>query len=79
MFKGWCGKYRITCRSFEDDITIEEWEIVKKSNPDQFNSICLDRLNLAIFLKIELIKLKDFKDKLIVQADGIPMSGVKMT
>ena len=64
----------------EDDITIEEWEIVKKSNPDQFNSICLDRLNLSNFLENRIDKIKKIsKDKLIVQADGIPMSGVKMT
>ena len=47
-------------RVSEDDLTIEEWEIVKKSNPDQFNSICLDRLNL-IFLENRIDKIKDFK------------------
>ena len=61
----------------EDDITLQEWEIVKKSNPNQFNSVCLDRLNLSNFLlekRIEKI-MKISQGKLIVQADGIPMSG----
>jgi len=61
----------------EDDITLQEWEIVKKSNPDQFNSVCLDRLNLSNFLlekRIEKI-MEISQGKLIVQADGIPMSG----
>ena len=61
----------------EDEITLKEWEIVKKSNPDQFNSVCLDRLNLSNFSlekRIEKI-MKISQGKLIVQADGIPMSG----
>lgn len=61
----------------EDDITLQEWEIVKNSNPHQFNSVCLDRLNLSNFLlekRIEKI-MKISQGKLIIQADGIPMSG----
>lgn len=61
----------------EDDLTVEEWKIINDSNPNQFNSICLDRLNLSNFLlenRIEKIK-NISKDKLIIQADGIPMSG----
>ena len=61
----------------EDNLTLDEWNIIKDSNPDQFNSVCLDRLNLSNFLlenRIEKIK-NISKDKLIIQADGIPMSG----
>ena len=61
----------------EDSLTLDEWEIIKESNPNQFNSVCLDRLNLSNFLlenRIEKIK-NISKDKLIIQADGIPMSG----
>ena len=61
----------------EDHLTLDEWMIVRDSNPEQFNSVCLDRLNLSNFLlenRIEKIK-QISKDKLIIQADGIPMSG----
>ncbi len=61
----------------EDNLTLDEWEIINQSNPNQFNSVCLDRLNLSNFLlenRIEKIK-NISKDKLIIQADGIPMSG----
>ena len=61
----------------EDNLTLDEWMIINESNPNQFNSVCLDRLNLSNFLlenRIEKIK-KISKDKLIIQADGIPMSG----
>ena len=61
----------------EDSLTLDEWEIIKESNPNQFNSVCLDRQNLSNFLlenRIEKIK-NISKDKLIIQADGIPMSG----
>ncbi len=61
----------------EDNLTLDEWMIIKNSNPNQFNSVCLDRLNLSNFLlenRIEKIK-QISEDKLIIQADGIPMSG----
>ena len=61
----------------EDNLTLDEWMIIKDSNPNQFNSVCLDRLNLSNFLlenRIEKIK-QISEDKLIIQADGIPMSG----
>ena len=61
----------------EDELTLDEWQIIKDSNPNQFNSVCLDRLNLSNFLlenRIEKIK-NISEEKLIIQADGIPMSG----
>ena len=61
----------------EDNLTLDEWEIIMQSNPNQFNSVCLDRLNLSnFFLTNRIEKIKNIsKDKLIIQADGIPMSG----
>ena len=61
----------------EDDVTLDEWKIINESNPNQFNSVCLDRLNLSnFFLENRIEKMRQIsKDKFIVQADGIPMSG----
>jgi ferredoxin len=61
----------------EDKLTLDEWKLINNVNPNQFNSVCLDRLNLSNFLlENRLEKIKEIsKDKLIVQADGVPMSG----
>jgi ferredoxin len=61
----------------EEKVTIEEWKLVNEINPDNYNSMCLDRLHLGNFKlehRIEEAK-KISKDKLIIQADGYPMSG----
>jgi ferredoxin len=61
----------------EDDVTMEEWKVLNEINPHNYNSMCLDRLNLGN-LKLEhriseaaLIS----NDRIIIQADGYPMSG----
>ena len=61
----------------EDEYIIKEWEIVNKANPNGHNSMCLDRLHLGNFGLEHRIKLaKDIMgDRLIIQADGYPMSG----
>ena len=61
----------------EDEYIMKEWEIVNKSNPNNHNSMCLDRLHLGNFaLKNRIKQAKDIaKDNLIIQADGYPMSG----
>ncbi len=61
----------------EDEYIMKEWEIVNKSNPNGHNSMCLDRLHLGNFGLEHRIKLaKDIMgDRLIIQADGYPMSG----
>lgn len=61
----------------EDDITLQEWKLITTINPNNFNSVCLDRLNLDnLKLEHRIQQLKDISgDKLIVQADGYPMSG----
>lgn len=61
----------------DDDITLEEWKTLQKINPNNFNSICLDRLHLGNFnLQNRIEKIKEISgQKFIVQADGYPMSG----
>lgn len=61
----------------EDDVAIKEWSLINDINAVNYNSLCLDRLNmgnLKLEHRIEQIQ-KISKDRLIVQADGIPMSG----
>jgi ferredoxin len=61
----------------EHEITIKEWSLINEINPDNMNSMCLDRLNLGnLNLEFRITEAKHLsKDKLIVQADGYPMSG----
>ena len=61
----------------EHKVTMEEWKLINEINPNNYNSMCLDRLNLGnskLEYRIEEAK-KISKDKLIIQADGYPMSG----
>jgi ferredoxin len=61
----------------DDDITTKEWNLVTKINPENFNSMCLDRLNLGnlkLEKRIEMAKSIS-GEKTIIQADGYPMSG----
>lgn len=63
----------------ETDLILNEWEVVLKSNPNGYNSVCLDRLhigNFELLNRIEKIqKSISGQSKLIIQADGYPMSG----
>ena len=61
----------------DDDSTMDEWNIVANSVPNGMISMCLDRKHLSNEMLIERIKLarKVADDRLIIQADGIPMSG----
>jgi ferredoxin len=61
----------------EDKVTMEEWALITEINPDNYNSMCLDRLNLGnLNLEYRIDEAKKIsKDKIIVQADGYPMSG----
>jgi ferredoxin len=61
----------------DEDVTIKEWNLLNEINNTNFNSMCLDRLNLGnlnLEKRIENAK-KISKDRLIIQADGYPMSG----
>jgi ferredoxin len=61
----------------EDEITMEEWKLINQINDKNYNSMCLDRLNLGN-LKLEH-RIAEAKrvggDRVIIQADGYPMSG----
>ena len=61
----------------DDSPVLHEWEIVNKINPNGFNSVCIDRGYLSNHaLKIRIESMLDLcPDRMIVQADGIPMSG----
>ena len=61
----------------EDEVIMKEWEIVNKSNPSNYNSMCLDRLHMGNFgLENRIKQAKEYSgEKLIIQADGYPMSG----
>jgi len=61
----------------EHKVTMEEWKLINEINPNNYNSMCLDRLNLGnskLEYRIEEAK-KISNGKLIIQADGYPMSG----
>ena len=61
----------------DDDSTMQEWKVVSESVPNGMISMCLDRKHLSNNMLLERIiaahKIAD--DRLIIQADGIPMSG----
>jgi ferredoxin len=61
----------------EHEVTMQEWKLINEINPNNFNSICLDRLNLGnLNLEYRIEEVKNIsKNKLIIQADGYPMSG----
>ena len=66
--------------SIEDDESVLfEWELINRLNPNGFNSVCIDRGYLSNHaLKNRLEKMLEIcPDRMIVQADGIPMSGGK--
>lgn len=63
-----------------DKSTIEqEWQMVNQVITDNYVSMCLDRLHLSNFEIAERIKNaeKIAGSRLIIQADGVPMSGGK--
>ena len=61
----------------DNEQILEEWKIVSDCNPDNFISMCLDRFHLSNFQLVERIKKarEIAGDRLIIQADGVPMSG----
>ena len=63
----------------DDDTTMAEWNTVSSSVPDGMISMCLDRHHLSNQHLIERIRSAHniAGDRLIIQADGIPMSGGK--
>lgn len=58
---------------------LEEWRLIARVLPEGFLSVCLDRSYLSnheLRKRVELM-LQTAKGRMIVQADGIPMSGGK--
>lgn len=60
-----------------DNNIMEEWKTVNDVNPEGHVSMCLDRLHLSNFALEERVKkaLAISGNRLIIQADGYPMSG----
>ncbi len=63
----------------DDATTISEWKVVSESVPNGMISMCLDRFHLSNLHLIERIKSawEIANDRLIIQADGVPMGGSK--
>jgi len=61
----------------DNDSIMEEWKIVCDAQPNNFISMCLDRLHLSNTHLIDRIRqAKEIAgDRMIIQADGVPMSG----
>ena len=61
----------------EDETIIKEWKLINEINREGHVSMCLDRLHLSDFsLEERIKKAKDVSgERLIIQADGYPMSG----
>ncbi len=61
----------------DDKSTLKEWKVVSDSVPNGMISMCLDRKHLSNDALIDRIKAAHeiASDRLIIQADGIPMSG----
>jgi len=61
----------------DNDSIMEEWKTVSEAQPNNFISMCLDRYHLSNMHLIDRIRqAKEVAgDRLIIQADGVPMSG----
>lgn len=61
----------------DNEATLREWKVVSESVPNGMISMCLDRKHLSNADLIErIISAREIADdRLIIQADGIPMSG----
>jgi len=61
----------------DNDAIMQEWRTVCEAQPNNYVSMCLDRLHLSNTHLIERIKeAKEIAgERMIIQADGVPMSG----
>lgn len=61
----------------DNDSIMAEWKTVSEAQPDHFISMCLDRFHLSNMHLIQRIQEAGeiAGDRLIIQADGVPMSG----
>tara|TARA_R110002012_G_scaffold50835_2_gene131490 strand:+ start:9786 stop:10946 length:1161 start_codon:yes stop_codon:yes gene_type:complete len=72
-----CETFELHAAVGEHEVTMEEWKLINKINIDNYNSMCLDRLNLGnLNLEHRIKEAVDIApDRVIIQADGYPMSG----
>jgi len=63
--------------SADDSQTLKDWKLINKFIPDNYVSMCIDRSLLSNKHLIERIReaKKVSGERLVIQADGIPMSG----
>ena len=61
----------------DNETILKEWKLVSDIQPNHYISMCLDRFHLSNMHLIERIKqaAKIAGERLIIQADGVPMSG----
>ena len=61
----------------DNDSIMAEWKIISEAQPDNFISMCLDRFHLSNMHLIQRIReaAEIAGERLIIQADGVPMSG----
>ncbi len=61
----------------DDESTLKEWKVIADSVPNGMISMCLDRKHLSNDMLLERMKSAHeiADDRLIIQADGIAMSG----
>lgn len=61
----------------DDDAILEEWKVVAECQPNNFISMCLDRNHLSNTQLMDRIRqaYEIAGERLIIQADGVPMSG----
>lgn len=61
----------------DDSAVMRDWQLVNRLLPDQYVSMCLDRSQLSNEHLIERIRMarRMTGERLIIQADGAPMSG----
>ncbi len=61
----------------DDESIMQEWKTVSECQPSNFISMCLDRLHLSNHHLIDrIIQAEEIAgERLMIQADGIPMSG----
>jgi ferredoxin len=61
----------------DNSLIMDEWELVSKNQPNHFVSMCVDRLNLSDENLLHRIEnaYEIAGERLLIQADGIPMGG----
>lgn len=61
----------------DDEVVLRDWRIINEILPHQFVSLCLDRSRLSNHHLVERVRrARDVAgERLIIQADGAPMSG----